>query len=163
MYFIFISLKDIAYADATTSMASCYHQQISTITYRIRNHCLLIVSLDVDETNPRPVHDRVPHLIRHHLGSSPDDARLVHEWNHRSTSGTHLACLRHVYFHALKIDVYQTWTIFYRHIRSWCDIPCHIRSGWRLQKILSTGRGPFSGCVPFTCQKNLRTRTCGVV
>ena len=37
-------------------------------------------SLDVDDADPRPVHDRVPHVDRHHVGSSPDGARPVHEW-----------------------------------------------------------------------------------
>ena len=34
--------------------------------------------LDVDDAEPRPVHDRVPHVDRNHIGSSPDGARPVH-------------------------------------------------------------------------------------
>jgi hypothetical protein len=37
-------------------------------------------AMDVDDADPRPVHDRVPHVDRHHIGSSPDGARPVHEW-----------------------------------------------------------------------------------
>ena len=38
--------------------------------------------LYVDEADPRPVQDCVPHVDRHHIRSSPDGARLVHEWIH---------------------------------------------------------------------------------
>ena len=55
-------------------------------------------ALYVYEANPRPVHDRVLHVDRHHIGSPPDGARPVHEWIHRCTSGTHSPRLRHVYF-----------------------------------------------------------------
>jgi hypothetical protein len=74
----------------------------------------LLLSIDDEttlyayEANPRPVNDRVPHMDRHLIGSSPDGARPVHEWNHRSTSGTPPACLRHAYSHTLKINVYRT-------------------------------------------------------
>jgi hypothetical protein len=42
--------------------------------------------------------DCVPHVDRHHIGSSPDGARPEHEWIHRCTFGTHSPRLRHVYF-----------------------------------------------------------------
>ena len=63
------------------------------------------ITLHVDDAEPRPVHDRVPHVDRHHIGSSPDGARPVHEWIHRCTSGTLPARLRHEFFHTLNIDV----------------------------------------------------------
>ena len=40
------------------------------------------ITLHVNDAEPRPVHDRVPHVDRHHIGSSPDGARPVHEWIH---------------------------------------------------------------------------------
>jgi hypothetical protein len=43
-------------------------------------HCS-IKTLHVDEADPRPVHDRAPHVDWHHIGSSPSrsaDARPVH-------------------------------------------------------------------------------------
>ncbi len=54
-------------------------------------------ALYVDEADPRPAHDCVPHVDRHHIGSSPDGARPEHEWIHRCTFGTHSPRLRHVY------------------------------------------------------------------
>jgi hypothetical protein len=65
-------------------------------------------TLDVDDADPRPVHDRVPHVDRHHIGSSPDGARPVHEWIHRCTSGTRSPRLRHEFFHTLNIDVHRS-------------------------------------------------------
>ena len=65
-------------------------------------------ALDVDDAEPRPVHDRVPHVDRNHIGSSPDGARPVHEWIHRSTSGTRSPRLRHEFFHTLNIDVHRS-------------------------------------------------------
>jgi hypothetical protein len=73
------------------------------------------ISLDVDEADPRPVHDRVPEVDRLHMGSSSDGARPVHEWIHRCTSVTHSPRLRHVYFSRSNDrrapDVNRFWTV----------------------------------------------------
>ena len=52
-----------------TSCVGCTHHLISRVG----------AALDVDDAEPRPVHDRVPHVDRHHIGSSPDGARPVHD------------------------------------------------------------------------------------
>ena len=80
----------------------CPYQQ------RIASIVLCCHSLHVDGADPRPVHDRVPHMDRHHIRSSPDGARPVHEWIHRCTSGTRPARLRHEFFHTLNIDVHRS-------------------------------------------------------
>jgi len=59
--------------------------------------CIWPITLQIREADPRPVHDRVPHVDRHHIGPSPDGARPVHERSHRCTCGTHSPRLRHVY------------------------------------------------------------------
>ena len=64
-------------------------------------------TLQACEADPCPVHDCVLDVDRHHIGSYPNGARLVHKWIHQCTPGTRPACLHHVYFHALKIDVYR--------------------------------------------------------
>jgi hypothetical protein len=63
-------------------------------------------------------------------------------------------------FHALKIDVHWTWTVFYSHIRDWCDIPCHSRSGWRLQKTFQTFEAKRSILFQnrFTCKERIRRK-----
>ncbi len=71
----------------------------------------------------------------HHIGSSPNGACPVHEWYHRSTSGTHSSCLQ-------KLTCTGREPFLNSHIRGLCDILCHIRLRWRLRKILSTGREP---------------------
>ena len=66
--------------------------------------------LNVDDANPRPVHDRVPDVDRLHIRSSSDGAHPVHEWIHQCTSGTRSPRLRHEFFHTLNtlnIDVHR--------------------------------------------------------
>ena len=48
-----------------------WFQMVEKGTKGKEGRCVGVESLIAFEADPRPVHDRVPHMDRHHIGSSP--------------------------------------------------------------------------------------------